>query len=207
MTTIRTGNTTTTGFVVDADNTGNLVIKTGGNSGIPALTADNTGNVTFHNTITGNVNLENVLIQPVPAFKAYRSADYGATSSSFSTIAYNVKVFDNYGGFNTSNYTYTAPISGYYLIDYGLLIDGTNIAEIQARLLAGGEDHRTFRLLTGGYTLTTSAGVGWGGLSHLVYMAAGQTARAEYYCSAGSGLQIKGGALNTYIAGHLVSRA
>jgi hypothetical protein len=42
MTTIHTGNTTTTGFVVNADNTGNLVIKTGGSGGTTAATFDGT---------------------------------------------------------------------------------------------------------------------------------------------------------------------
>lgn len=205
MTTIYTGNTTTTGFVINSDTTGNLILKTGG--GVPAITADNTGNVMFHNTITGNVNLDNVLQQPIPVFKAYRTADYGATNSSFLSIAYNAVLFDNYNGFDTGNYRYTVPITGYYLFDYGLLIDGTNITEIQARLVAGSNDHRSFRLLTAGYTLTTSAGVGWSGISHLCFVEAGQFVRAEYFCAANSGLQVKGGQYNTYLAGHMVSRA
>lgn len=48
MTTIHTGNTTTTGFVVTADNSGDLVIKTGGAGGTAAATFDgNTGQATF----------------------------------------------------------------------------------------------------------------------------------------------------------------
>lgn len=42
MTTIHTGNTTTTGFSVTSDATGNLVIKTGGSGGTTAATFDGT---------------------------------------------------------------------------------------------------------------------------------------------------------------------
>lgn len=42
MTTIYTGNTTTTGFVVTADNSGDLVLKTGGSGGTTAATFDGT---------------------------------------------------------------------------------------------------------------------------------------------------------------------
>ena len=42
MTTIHTGNTTTTGFVVTADNSGDLVLKTGGSGGTAAATFDGT---------------------------------------------------------------------------------------------------------------------------------------------------------------------
>ena len=42
MTTIHTGNTITTGFVVTADNTGDLVLKTGGSGGTTAATFDGT---------------------------------------------------------------------------------------------------------------------------------------------------------------------
>jgi hypothetical protein len=42
MTTILTGNTTTTGFVVTADNSGDLVLKTGGAGGTTAATFDGT---------------------------------------------------------------------------------------------------------------------------------------------------------------------
>ena len=42
MTTIHTGNTTTTGFSVTSDATGNLVVKTGGSGGTTALTVDGT---------------------------------------------------------------------------------------------------------------------------------------------------------------------
>lgn len=42
MTTIHTGNTTTTGFVVTSDNSGDLVLKTGGSGGTTAATFDGT---------------------------------------------------------------------------------------------------------------------------------------------------------------------
>ena len=52
MSTISTGTTTTTGYVVTSDTTGQLVIKTGSGAGTTALTIDASQNVTFAQGVT-----------------------------------------------------------------------------------------------------------------------------------------------------------
>jgi hypothetical protein len=52
MSTISSGTTLTTGYVVTSDTTGQLVIKTGSGAGTTALTIDASQNVTFAQGVT-----------------------------------------------------------------------------------------------------------------------------------------------------------
>jgi hypothetical protein len=63
MSTISTGTTTTTGYVVTSDTSGELVIKTGSGAGTIAMTIDASQNVTFVNApaIPATVSINGVL--------------------------------------------------------------------------------------------------------------------------------------------------
>lgn len=52
MSTISTGTTVTTAFVVEGDTTGSFVVKTGAGAGTTALTIDASQNATFANPVT-----------------------------------------------------------------------------------------------------------------------------------------------------------
>ena len=76
-----------------------------------------------------------------PSFKAYMSSDQTAPSqSTFTTIQFNAENHDIGGNFNTSNYTFTTPVSGVYYFytsySYVASASGTGGAIISMR--AGG---------------------------------------------------------------------
>lgn len=58
MSTISTGTTTTTAFVVTSDTTGSFVVKTGAGAGTTALTIDASQNTTFANPVTFSGNID-----------------------------------------------------------------------------------------------------------------------------------------------------
>lgn len=199
-------NSTNAGAIITRDNTGDLILKTNGTESISAY---NSGNVNIHNTITGNVSLGNILQQPVPVFKVYRTSAYSITNSTVTKVAFNAVEFDNYNGFSTSTYNYTVPISGYYRFDYGVQFAGTSITEIQSRLVTPEGNSSFTRLLTN-FGITTASHVGWTGLSTTCFAEAGGAVYIHAVGNASSGLKIQGrlGTVDyvTYLAGHLVSR-
>jgi len=116
MTTIHTGNTTTTGFSVTSDATGDLVIKTGGSGGTTALTVDDNQIATFVNQPT----------IPVPAFRAYLSADQSVTSGETTKVNLDTISFDTNSWFDTANNRYTPQIAGYYQFNGIVRVEGVS---------------------------------------------------------------------------------
>lgn len=108
MTIIHTGNTTTTGFSVTSDATGNLVVKTGGSGGTTALTVGADQRVSFAQPP----------LTAVPAFRAYLSAPQSISQSTVTKVAIDSVTGDNFydthSWFDTSNNRYTPQIAGYY---------------------------------------------------------------------------------------------
>jgi hypothetical protein len=120
MTTIHTGNTTTTGFSVTSDSTGNLVIKTGGSGGTTALTVDDNQIATFANQP----------VVPVPAFRGYLSTDQSISSSTQTKVNIDTvtgdNFFDTHGWFDTTNKRYVPQIAGYYQFNGVIRCEGTS---------------------------------------------------------------------------------
>ena len=48
------------------------------------------------------------------------SSDVSLTSTAYTTIPFNSERWDNNGDFDTSTYTFTAPVTGKYLFNYSL---------------------------------------------------------------------------------------
>lgn len=207
MTTLSTSNS---GLTITPDNSGELIIGTGNT----AISAANTGNVRIHNTVSGNVFLENFIQQPVPVFKAYRAGDYNISNSTWTKVSLNVVQYDNYGGFSTSTYEYTAPISGYYHFNYGVQFRGTDISEMTSRLVTPEASSTIYQRLLTSFNnnyVTTSSHLGWSGLSSICFVEAGQTVYIQGYGAAASGFGIAAfdspsTSKITYLAGYLVSK-
>lgn len=144
MTTIHTGNTTTTGFSVTSDTTGDLVIKTGGSGGTTALSIDNSQIATFANQP----------VVPVPVFMAYRdTSTQSVTSGTNTKVQLNALEYDTNSWFDaTTNYRYTPQIAGYYQFNALIYFSGTGLTNGVARIYKNGNV-----TIDGHFLSTTSA--------------------------------------------------
>jgi hypothetical protein len=137
MTTIHTGNTITTGFVVTSDATGNLVIKTGGAGGTTALTVGADQRVSFAQPP----------LTAIPIFRAKASANQTVTTGLGTKVELPVVDYDTSSWFdNTTDYRYTPQIAGYYFFRGLVVLGGTSMTNAVAYVYKNGAQ----------YTLTTS---------------------------------------------------
>ena len=57
------------------------------------------------------------ILKPLqPAFSAYIASTQTISSTNITTITFDTEIFDQNADFNTSNYTFTAPVTGRYLL-------------------------------------------------------------------------------------------
>jgi len=140
MSTIKTGTTTTTGLIVEADTSGNLVVQTG-STPTTALTISGTNQ---------QVTLAAPLVNPVPAFEAYASANQTLTNNTDTVAVLDAVEYDTNNWFNTSTYRYTPQIAGYYFFRSFMVLslDGS-VSTQQCKIAKNGTTiHRTVSRFT-----------------------------------------------------------
>jgi len=88
------------------DSSDTLVVGLGSALGTTSyLTIDSAGHARFPNT---------------SCFQAHLASDQSVSGSTSATVTMNTESFDINGDFNTSNYTFTAPVTGKYLLTTGV---------------------------------------------------------------------------------------
>jgi len=91
------------------------------------------------------------ILKPLqPAFSAYIASTQSISSTSTTTITFNTEVFDQNADFNTSNYTFTAPVTGRYLLAIKFRL-------VNADSNSGGHYTQT-QIVTSNRTYTTISG-------------------------------------------------
>lgn len=181
MTTIYTGNTTTSAMVINTDTTGNLVVKTGGAGGTTALTVGTDQRVTFTQPP----------LTSTPLFTVRTVGNQTLTDQVWTKAAFNTIDADTHGWWDAANYRYTPQIAGFYQFNWQVLIGGTTIIQYYQTLYKNGAGVISERWLG----INVSTGTGFGGIgSHFLYMN-GSTDYVEAYAwiDASSGWQIGSG--------------
>lgn len=74
---------------------------------------------------SSNVQLSSDTDTRVVAASYGKTGTTSLTTATFADVAYNNLNYDTHNAFNTSTYTYTVPVSGYYRIDAAIYIQGT----------------------------------------------------------------------------------
>ena len=191
MTTIYTGNTTTTGFTVTSDATGNLVIKTGGAGGTTAVTVGADQRVTFAQPP----------LTAVPVFMAYRDGStQSMTSGVNNKIQLNAVEYDTETWFDsTTNYRYTPQITGYYQFNSLIYVSGTGLTNGTSRIFKNGEI-----AIDGHFLSTNSASFLYLMATGMIYMN-GSTDYVELFGYAvGTTPVAQNGVARTWLQGFLV---
>lgn len=135
--------------------------------------------------------------------RAYPSADQtGVADATWTTVTLGTEVYDINSNFASS--TYTAPVTGYYLINANLQIQGTAIVVSGVRLLKNGTDIPTTASNT--FTAGSSAtGVSLS-MSDILKLTAGDTLVMQGYADATGTVTFEGSSeAYTNLAIHLLS--
>lgn len=132
--------------------------------------------------------------------RAYRSATYSIADGGPTLIQLNTDDYDPNGNFDTtSNYRYTAPVAGYYLVT-GQVTLATNASK---RLI--GYIYKNGSLLIetahSPAVATNNASL----VSTIVYLAQNDYVDLRVYHDNGSAKNVIGGTFDTYLAVHLLS--
>ena len=151
------------------------------------LTTNSTGRIADFNKRIASVNADTVWITaPPPSFFAFPSADVLNVTGDGTvfTMTFNTEVFDN--GNNFASNTFTAPITGAYVLSYNVEIDGLTSATTDATIsiVVSNRSLRTCRqnpyaMGAGGTTFSHSA-------TRIVDMDAGDTATLTIAISNGT---------------------
>lgn len=157
MTVIHTGNTATTGFVVSADDTGDLVIKTGGSGGTTALSINDSQIATFVNQP----------VIPVPLFAVRTTTDRATSDQTWWRANFDAVDVDTHGWWDSANYRYVPQIAGYYQFNWLVGAGGTTIVQYYSSLWKNGVGVKSERVL--GISANTSTSIGTPG-SYMLYM-------------------------------------
>jgi hypothetical protein len=130
MTTIHTGNTTTTGFTVTSDSSGDLVLKTGGSGGVTAATFSGaTQQATFATPVSqpGGFSFRNRLInaQGLINQRSYVSGTNTTGANQYTIDRWRVVTSGQNLTFTTSqnDTTFTAPAGGVEQVIEGLNLE------------------------------------------------------------------------------------
>jgi len=161
--------TTSSGVVINFYNTGQLALQANGTT---VMTVTSTG-------VTTQVG--------APAFRAYLSAGYTVSLSTYVKIAFNTESFDTNNNFDsTTNYRFTPTVAGYYQINYNLL-GSASATGSYAVIFKNGSP------ATSGSIVTGVSGIGQGAVcSGLLYMN-GTTDYIEAYAYITGNGNISGG--------------
>ena len=80
-----------------------------------------------------------------PSVHAYSSSAQDNIPTGFTTVNLDAEIFDVNSDFNTSNYTFTAPVTGKYLVTMNLVLSSTDTA-FQWIYLVGVSSNRNYYL-------------------------------------------------------------
>ena len=133
MSTIKTGTTTTTGLVVEADTSGNLVVQTGATP-TTALTISGTNQ---------QITFAQQPVVPVPAFRAVQSTTQNNVQNGV-VLAADIPIFDTNNWYNTSTYRYVPQIAGYYWFRGHVVLQMSSTVTFQQVALRKNPTNSTF---------------------------------------------------------------
>lgn len=176
---------------------------TGNGPTLSATGGDTNVDLNFAPKGTGKIKgVVNNLYNPYK-FSAYRSANTTATASAWSKVALDAELFDTGSNFDsTTNFRFTAPIAGFYLITGAATVNVGASILTQAALYKNG-----LALIQGPVSVNTASGTSSvaAGVTGYIQLAASDYIELWTFNTQGSAPTLVGAAVNTYLHGALVS--
>ena len=95
----------------------------------------------------------------MPAFSAYQSTNQTISSSTFTKVAFNTKLFDTATAYDTTNYRFTPLVAGYYQVSSQINYGGASTAATRCLVSVyknGAEFQRLGDMVATGYNVGAS---------------------------------------------------
>jgi len=140
------------------------------------------------------------------AFHAYNgSSQTNLAGDSAHTINIDTEVFDQNGDFNTSNYTFTAPVTGRYLFAYQLTLNYVDNATsfVYAHLDTSNREYYSW--YDANVELSSDSTYVSFPITVVADMDANDTAIMKVFIGSGGGIEDTAGATNTWFTGCLLA--
>ena len=123
---------------------------------------------------------------------------------SFTDVEYETERFDLNGDYNTSNYTFTAPVTGKYQFNVNVRLLNVDTAHTHMGIRLNTSNRNYDTLVEQPDHTMSSDGGNCLACSYLVDMDAADTAKIQFECTSGSAqTDVQGG--NSYFMGYLVA--
>ena len=123
---------------------------------------------------------------------------------SFTDVEYETERFDLNGDYNTSNYTFTAPVTGKYQFNVNVRLLNVDTAHTHMGIRLNTSNRNYDTLVEQPDHTMSSDGGNCLACSYLVDMDAADTAKIQFECTSGSAqTEVQGG--NSYFMGYLVA--
>lgn len=136
------------------------------------------------------------------ACRAYLSSSQSITNDSWTKVNFDTESFDLGSDYDTSNYRFTAPVSGYYQVSIAYEWDNTEVTGLYGAIYVNGSEYASIQVRQP----TVNKDIGTH-ISTLVYCASGQYIEGYAYNAGTVAKNIVSSNTRTFMTIHLVGTA
>jgi len=189
------------------NNYGNIYFGDGQDNDIGKITylhTDNSMSFTTNTAVGLKIDSIGAVTKPLqPAFHVTNAAQNNLGTDASATITFSTEVFDVNADFNTSNYTFTAPVTGKYTLTFHMTLNAMDSASPFTYAHLDTSNREYYSWYDNNTELSGDAGYVTFHISVLADMDANDTALGKVFIGGGTAQTDLATATNTWFTGYL----
>jgi len=189
------------------NNYGNIYFGDGQDNDIGKITylhTDNSMSFTTNTAVGLKIDSIGAVTKPLqPAFHVTNAAQNNLGTDASATITFSTEVFDVNADFNTSNYTFTAPVTGKYMLTFHMTLNAMDSASPFTYAHLDTSNREYYSWYDNNTELSGDAGYVTFHISVLADMDANDTALGKVFIGGGTAQTDLATATNTWFTGFL----
>jgi len=189
------------------NNYGNIYFGDGQDNDIGKITylhTDNSMSFTTNTAVGLKIDSIGAVTKPLqPAFHVTNAAQNNLGTDASATITFSTEVFDVNADFNTSNYTFTAPVTGKYTLTFHMTLNNMDSASPFTYAHLDTSNREYYSWYDNNTELSGDAGYVTFHISVLADMDANDTALGKVFIGGGTAQTDLATATNTWFTGYL----
>jgi len=189
------------------NNYGNIYFGDGQDNDIGKITylhTDNSMSFTTNTAVGLKIDSIGAVTKPLqPAFHVTNAAQNNLGTDASATITFSTEVFDVNADFNTSNYTFTAPVTGKYMLTFHMTLNNMDSASPFTYAHLDTSNREYYSWYDNNTELSGDAGYVTFHISVLADMDANDTALGKVFIGGGTAQTDLATATNTWFTGFL----